>query len=212
MTFPDLASFALFLAAAVVLLVTPGPAVLYIVGRSIEQGRSAGIVSTLGVAAGSLVHVIAAALGISALLLSSALAFGVVKYVGAAYLVYLGLRRLLGRDAATRPVMPRAGLGSIFYQGALVNLLNPKTALFFFAFLPQFVDPVRGSVAEQIFALGAIFVAMGIVSDGAYALLAGGVGEWLRRRPAVLGLQRYLVGGLFVGLGLSAAFAGSGKK
>ncbi|HSD83688.1 MAG TPA: LysE family translocator, partial [Anaerolineae bacterium] len=146
----NLPNLPVFLLAALILLLTPGPAVLYIVARSLDQGRLAGLVSVLSIEVGNSVHVLAAALGLSALLLSSALAFSVVKYLGAAYLIYLGLRRLLSRDAAQpTATLQRQSLRRIFRQGVVVAVLNPKTALFFLAFLPQFVDPARGSAAAQ---------------------------------------------------------------
>jgi len=210
---PDPGVLVVFVAASLVLLVTPGPAVLYIVARSVEQGRLAGLVSALGIHAGTLVHVAAAALGISALLVSSALAFGVVKYLGAAYLVYLGLRKLLGRDGAPAgEAAPPRSLSRLFAQGAVVNLLNPKTALFFLAFLPQFVDPARGRIALQVLWLGAVFIALGIVSDGLWALAAGTAGGWLRRNERFLRAERYVSGTVFVGLGVTAALAGDGRK
>jgi threonine/homoserine/homoserine lactone efflux protein len=210
---PEPSTLAVFVVAAVALLVTPGPAVLYIVARSVEQGRWAGVVSALGVHVGTLVHVAAAALGLSALLVSSALAFDIVKYLGAAYLVYLGVRRLLARDArAESSAAPPKSLRRLFAQGIVVNILNPKTALFFLAFLPQFVDPARGQVGLQILALGMIFVALGVVSDGLYAIAAGTAGGWLKRDGRVLRAERYVTGGVFVGLGLTAAFAGNGRK
>lgn len=210
---PDGPTLVVFAVAAFVLLITPGPAVFYIVARSIDQGRVAGIVSTLGVGAGALVHVGAAALGVSALLLSSALAFNVLKYVGAAYLIYLGVRKFLVRDKVEqpRPLAPRT-LARIFYDGVVVNVLNPKTALFFLAFLPQFVDISSGAVGAQIVFLGVFFVAMGIISDGSYAVVAGTFGNWLRQNHRVLRAQRYLAGSVFIGLGLAAALSGSHKK
>ena len=178
---PDLVNLPLFLVAAIVLLLIPGPAVLYIIARSLEQGRRAGLVSVLSIEVGNFMHVLAATLGLSALLLSSALAFTLVKYLGAAYLIYLGLRTLLTHAAAspTGP-LPRQSLRRIFAQGVLVATLNPKTALFFVAFLPQFVDPSRGAVTEQLFVLGSLFVMLAIVSDSLYALLAGTVGDSVR--------------------------------
>lgn len=210
---PDGSTLAIFAVAAFVLLITPGPAVFYIVARSIDQGRVAGIVSTLGVGAGALVHVGAAALGVSALLLSSALAFNILKYVGAAYLIYLGVRKFLVRDQVEQPrlLAPRT-LARIFYDGVVVNVLNPKTALFFFAFLPQFVDISSGAVGAQIVFLGVLFVAMGIISDGSYAVVAGTFGNWLKQNHRVLRAQRYLAGSVFIGLGLAAALSGSHKK
>lgn len=210
---PDGPTLIVFAVAAFVLLITPGPAVFYIVARSIDQGRVAGIVSTLGVGAGALVHVGAAALGVSALLLSSALAFNILKYVGAAYLIYLGVRKFLVRDEVEQPrsLAPRT-LARVFYDGVIVNVLNPKTALFFFAFLPQFVDISGGAVGAQIVFLGVLFVAMGIISDGSYAVVAGTFGNWLRQNHRVLRAQRYLAGSVFIGLGLAAALSGSHKK
>lgn len=210
---PDPSALTLFLIAAAVLLVTPGPAVLYVVARSLDQGRWAGIVSTLGINVGTLFHVAAATLGVSALLVRSALAFSVVKYAGAAYLVYLGVRKLREKeDAQGTGVVERKKLTRVFYEGMLVNLTNPKTALFFFAFLPQFVDPARGSTALQFFLLGAIFVIMAIVSDSAYALLAGSLGGWLRGHLGVLRVQRYLAGSVYLGMGVVTALSGSAKK
>jgi threonine/homoserine/homoserine lactone efflux protein len=209
----ELSTLALFMAAALVLLITPGPAVLYIVARSIDQGRMAGIVSTLGIAVGTLFHVAAAALGVSALLVSSALAFNVVKYLGAAYLIYLGVRKLLVREELQQPeVIEKHKLSRIFYQGILVNLLNPKTALFFFAFFPQFVDPSKGSVTIQILWLGFIFMGMAVCSDGFYALLAGSIGHWLRGNLRFLRAQRYFAGWVYIGLGVTTALSGSSKK
>ena len=210
---PEPSTLAVFVLAAVALLITPGPAVLYIVARSVEQGRWAGLVSALGVHVGTLVHVAAAALGLSALLVSSALAFDIVKYLGALYLIYLGIRRLLTSDAAAAAsaAAPRS-LRRLFAQGIVVNILNPKTALFFLAFLPQFADPSRGQLGLQILGLGLMFVALGVVSDGLYAVLAGTAGGWLKQGGRFLRVERYVTGGVFVGLGLTAAFAGNGRK
>lgn len=187
MPFPDAATFALFLAAALALLVVPGPAVVYIVAQSIDQGRVAGLVSTLGIGAGSLVHVAAAAIGLSSLLVSSAEAYSVVKYAGAAYLVFLGVRRLLGRDEVVNAEdRTRKPLSRLFRQGVVVNVLNPKTALFFFAFLPQFVNVDAGAVGAQVALLGLIFVLLGLVSDGMYALVAGTLSGRLRGSTRVV--------------------------
>jgi threonine/homoserine/homoserine lactone efflux protein len=210
---PDAATLAVFAGAALALLVVPGPAVLYIVAQSIEQGRTAGVVSMLGVQVGALVHVAAAALGLSALLVQSSLAFAIVKYAGAAYLVYIGVRRLLGRERPDERGQrtPRA-LGSLFRQGIVVNALNPKTALFFFAFLPQFVAQDGDPVALQIALLGLLFVAIAVVSDGMYALAAGTAGEWLRRSTAFARAQRWVSGSVLVGLGVATAASGSERK
>jgi threonine/homoserine/homoserine lactone efflux protein len=203
----------LFLVTALLILVVPGPAVLYITARSIDQGRMAGLVSVLGVATGSLVHVAAAAFGLSALLLSSAVAFSVVKYLGAAYLIYLGIRKLLVKEELQELETGREQKFSRTYlQGIVVNVLNPKTALFFFAFLPQFVDPSRGAVALQIMLLGAMFTVMGVLSDGSYALLAGTLGGWLKGNLRALRAQRYFAGTVYIGLGLTTAFADTRSK
>ena len=210
---PELSTWALFMVAAMALLVTPGPAVLYIVARSINQGRVAGLVSVLGVGVGTLFHVGAAALGLSALLVSSALAFSVVKYLGAAYLIFLGLSRLFSRRAVGEPLkIERKGLARIFYQGVIVNVLNPKTALFFFAFLPQFVDPSRGAVALQVMVFGVTFVVLGIFSDGLYAMLAGSIGHWLKGNKGFARVERYLVGTVYIGLGVATALSGPGTS
>jgi threonine/homoserine/homoserine lactone efflux protein len=207
---PDAATFAVFAVAAVTLLLILGPAVLYIVSRSVDQGRAAGFASVAGIHVGSLLHVAAAALGLSALLVSSALAFDAVRYLGAAYLVWLGLQRLLARDEAAGPTrQARDRLGRIFAQGVVVNVLNPKTALFFFAFLPQFVDASAGAVPLQVVVLGATFTGIGLVTDGAYALLAATGAGWLRGRRRVARASRLLSGGVLVGLGVTTALAGS---
>ncbi|MCL4879890.1 MAG: LysE family translocator [Anaerolineae bacterium] len=206
-------NFSLFLTATLVLLLTPGPAVLYVIARSIDQGRKAGLVSVLGLALGTLFHVFAAAMGLSALLLSSALAFNLVKYLGAAYLIYLGVQRLLSKEEV--PAVTAAqenSLSRAFSQGVVVNFLNPKTALFFFAFLPQFVDSSTGSVTLQFLMLGIIFVLLAVCTDGLYALFAGTLGRWLRGNLQFLRLQRYFAGWVYIGLGLTTALAGTNKK
>ncbi len=208
---PDLVNLPLFLIAAIVLLLTPGPAVMYIVARSLEQGRRAGLVSVLSIEVGNFVHVLAASLGLSALLLSSALAFGIVKYMGAAYLIYIGLRTMLTRAAEPAGHLPRQSLRRIFAQGVLVATLNPKTALFFVAFLPQFVDPSHGAVTRQLLVLGTLFVMLAIVSDSMYALLAGTVGQWLRGTSAFMQAKRYVAGSVYLGLGITAALT-HGRK
>jgi len=199
-------NLSIFLLAALILLLTPGPAVLYIVARSLDQGRLAGFVSVLSIEAGNFVHVLAATLGLSAILVSSALAFSIVKYLGAAYLIYLGVLRLIARETAHQPAtVKHQSLGRIFRQGVLVAILNPKTALFFFAFLPQFVDSSKSSFTLQLLTLGCMFVSMAIVTDSLYSLLAGTVGEWLKGSRLLLRFQRYLVGTVYIGLGVMAA-------
>jgi threonine/homoserine/homoserine lactone efflux protein len=202
--FPDSTALWLFCLAALALLAIPGPAVLYIVFQSAERGRRVGLASVAGVHLGTLGHVAAATVGLSALIVASATAFSVVKYAGAAYLVYLGIRKLLERPSPT-PVATAGGpLRRAFVRGAVVNLLNPKTALFFLAFLPQFVDRNRGGVWSQVLVLGFVFIGLGLVSDSLYALAAGTVGGLLRRRRDAL---RYGSGIVFIGLGAAAALA-----
>ena len=209
---PEASTLALFSLAALALIVVPGPAVLYIVARSVDQGRRAGVVSALGIAVGGLVHVAAAVVGLSALVVSSARAFEVVKYAGAAYLIVLGIRRLLTREVIQEDGRAPAPLRSIFGQGVIVNVLNPKTALFFLAFLPQFIDLEAGSVALQTAVLGAVFVVLALVSDSLYGLAAGTLGGALRRNVAFLRVQRWVSGSVFVGLGLATAVSGSKAK
>jgi threonine/homoserine/homoserine lactone efflux protein len=201
-------TLAVFAAAALALAVVPGPAVLYIVARSVDQGRFAGLVSALGICVGSLVHVTAATIGLSSLLASSATAFTVVKYAGATYLILLGIHRLLTREevaeVAARP--PRA-LRKIFRDGVIVNVLNPKTALFFLAFLPQFVDPAQGAATLQILVLGLVFTVIALSSDSLWALAAGTAGGLLRRSRWYLGVKRWVTGTVLVALGASATRA-----
>jgi threonine/homoserine/homoserine lactone efflux protein len=200
---PDWDSLGLFSLAALALLLVPGPAVLYIVAQSVDHGRLAGLASVAGVHLGTVVHTVAAAIGLSALIVSSALAFSVVKYAGAAYLVYLGIRRLLEREPPGPVVVGNQSLARLFWRGAVVNVLNPKTALFFLAFVPQFVDPTR-TVWSQVVVFGLVFVALGFCSDGLYAFTAGSVGTWLRRRRGIL---RYGSGSVYIGLGAVTALS-----
>jgi threonine/homoserine/homoserine lactone efflux protein len=210
---PSHSSLLLFVTGATVLLVIPGPAVFYIVGRSIGQGRRAGVVSALGIFAGGFAHVTAAALGLSALLVSSALAFSAVKYLGAAYLIYLGMQKLRSNESfAPSEAREPEKLRRVFGQGALVSVLNPKEALFFLAFLPQFVDPSRGAITPQILFLGLLFLCMGVISDSLWALSAGTVAQWLRGNSRWTSAQRYVSGGTLISLGLVTAFTGSGSK
>lgn len=204
----------LFIAASLALLAIPGPAVLYIVTRSISQGRTAGIVSVLGIQCGGLVHVAMAALGLSAILVSSALAFSIVKFAGAAYLIYLGLRTWLSKENLNLADSQPEPLKKIFTQGFVVNVLNPKTALFFFAFLPQFVNPDNGLVWLQFLLLGLLFIALAMVSDSLYALLSSSFGGWLQHKtkePCFAQGQRVITGGIYIGLGITVAMTGSHK-
>ena len=210
--FPDSTSVWFFGLAALALLAIPGPAVLYIVVQSAEQGRRVGLASVAGVHLGTLVHVAAAAAGLSALIVASTVGFSVVKYAGAAYLVLLGVRKLLARGPETQVERTREPLRQAFVRGTIVNALNPKTALFFLAFLPQFVEPERGHLVTQVVFLGLLFTALGFISDGCYAFLAGTAGKWLRQSRRYLEVERYVSGTLFIGLGLTAVFAGNQKK
>jgi threonine/homoserine/homoserine lactone efflux protein len=203
---PSATTFGLFVLAALLLLVVPGPAVLYIVSRSIDQGRSAGLASVLGVTTGTLIQIGFAVVGLSSLVLASALAFDVVKYAGAAYLVFLGVRRLLSRDhAALEHGRPPRTLRRLYTQGVIVNMLNPKTALFVFALLPQFVDVDKGRVWLQVLVLGLTLCALGLLSDGLYAFVAGTVADRLRTSRTAARVERYVGGTVLVGLGVAAS-------
>jgi threonine/homoserine/homoserine lactone efflux protein len=207
-----LSNLPLFIPAALALIIAPGPVVMYIVTRSVSQGRRAGLVSVMGSELGNLCHAIAAALGLSAILMSSALAFDLVKYLGAAYLIYMGIRKLRSSNEAAQQAVKQEPPRRIFLQSLTVAILNPKTALFFLAFLPQFVDTSKGSVTAQILFLGLIFVAMATISDALYALTAGTAGRWLQGNLRYLRFQRYFSGTAFIGLGLVAALSGGSKK
>jgi threonine/homoserine/homoserine lactone efflux protein len=213
---PDATTFGLFLGAALALLLVPGPAVFYVVARSVEGGRLAGLISVLGIELGTLVHVAFAAAGLSAIVASSATAFSVVKWLGAAYLVWLGLQHLLSHDGEGEgpPTGGETRLSRIFTQSVLVQVLNPKVALFFLAFLPQFVDPSQGAAWTQVMVLGATLAFLGLFTDGLYALLGGTAGNWLRRKGEggkFRRLRRYVSGGVYLALGAAAAASGSGK-
>jgi len=202
----------LFMGAALVLLLIPGPAVLYITARSASQGRMAGLVSVLAIETANFLQAAAAALGLSAILLSSALAFNVVKYLGAAYLIYLGIRKLLSSDnGSDKEKIKQESLSRIYWQGFAVNILNPKTALFFFAFLPQFVDPSKGNVTSQTLLLGAIFVGMAIVTDSMYAFLTSSIAGRLSGSRRFQKGGRYFAGLIYIGLGVTTALTGTKK-
>lgn len=197
----------LFVGASLALLAVPGPAVIYVVTRSLDQGRTAGLVSVLGVETGTFAYALAAAAGLSGLIAASEIGFTVVRYAGAAYLIYLGVRKLLQREDAQDP-SPSAR-SRLFLNGMLVQLLNPKIAIFFLAFLPQFVDSSRGPIAVQILVLGMIFTLLAVLSDGAYVVLAGALGGWLRTGRRARHRLAKLSGGVYIGLGVSAALAGT---
>lgn len=210
---PDWSHLFIFITTALVIVLIPGPNTLYIVASSISGGRAAGIVSSLGVQFGTVFHIAASVFGLSALLASSETAFNLVKYAGAAYLIYLGIKTLLtGQKAEIEAEAKPETFKRIFGHGAIVNLLNPKTALFFFAFLPQFVDEARGSITSQIILLGLILVVLGTLSDTIYALVAGSAGNFMRGNPKFLKIQKNFAGFIYLGLGAGTLLTGTSRK
>ena len=203
---PSLSTYAVFLATAIVLLLIPGPAVLYVVTRSIEMGRAGGLASVAGITTGTVAYVTLAAVGLSSLILASTAAVDAVNYVGDAYLFELGVRRLLGRglESPDEEAVPRTRRRA-YAQGVFVNLTNPKTIVFVFAFLPQFVDPNAQDAWLQVLALGLSFALLGFLSDSMWALAAGTVADRLRGSAGIARVQRWVGGGVLVGLGLLAA-------
>jgi threonine/homoserine/homoserine lactone efflux protein len=202
-------NFALFVAASSAIVAVPGPNHLYITTHSISAGRRAGITSALGVETGTLVHIVAAAAGLSALIAASATAFNVVRYAGAAYLIYLGVRTLLtrGRNGDEHSIRPQR-LSRVYLEGAVVNIFNPKTILFFLAFLPQFVDREAGAIPLQVIGLGLVLVLIGFTCDVVYAVGAGSLGESLRGSPRSRRGRRYVTGVVYLGLGAATALTG----
>ena len=210
---PDTAHWLAFLAAAFALAAVPGPGMLYVLARSLGSGTRAGVRSSLGTAAGGMAHVVAAAVGLSALLMTSAAAFDVVRLAGAAYLVLLGFRTLRSRARIPDVGRPAGDRGErALRQGALTELLNPKTALFFLTFLPQFVQPHRGPVAVQLLVLGTVSVALNSTADLVVAALAGRLGGLLRARPRWWRRQRTASGLVLLGLGGYAALGGEHRS
>lgn len=204
---PTTATLGVFIVAALALLVVPGPSVLYLVTQSIAAGRRGGMAAMLGVQTAGAVHVLFAAAGLSAIIASSATAFAILKYAGAAYLIWMGARRLLGGESIGHVAASADSTTSqrrLFRQGFIVNLLNPKSAIFFVAVLPQFVDRTRGAPWVQVLILGAIFLTIAVISDGAWVLCAGWVSTRLRSRRAQR-IESTLSGAVLIGLGLVAA-------
>jgi len=200
-----------FSGAALLLLVVPGPAVLYIVTRGATQGRRAGLVSVAGIHVGTLVHIAFALVGLSAILVASSQAFTTVRLAGAAYLVLLGIQALRRPTGPDGPVPQSGGARSlhrVFVDGVVLNILNPKTALFFLAFVPQFVDVGAGHPTSQLLVLGAVFILLGVISDGAYAISAGLVGRRLATSPSFARRKDLIAGVAFVALGGATALAG----
>ena len=200
-------NFVLFSTASMALIVTPGPDMIYVVTRGVAQGRTAGLVSAWGACSGLVVHTVLASVGLSALLQSSAAAFTVVKYVGATYLIYLGIKAFLSREnfSVPREAAPKLTLNKVFFQGVASNVLNPKIALFFLAFLPQFVVPASGNVALQMMVLGLGFTVLALLVFNVIAYFAGTLGGWLVKKPAFANGLRWLTGSVLVGLGLRLA-------
>lgn len=206
---PDSSALVLFLVATVTLNLTPGPDMLYVVANSVGGGRKAGVISALGIGAGTVVHTFAAALGLSALLMSSAVLYDVFRYVGAAYLIYMGVRFLGSKSTFARSVQQsQVPLFSTFRRGVATNVLNPKVAIFFLAFLPQFVDPARGSAIWQFILLGTIFNTSGTMVNTIVALVSGRLGNWIGSRPALSRAQQWFTGSVFMALGARIALAG----
>lgn len=219
-------TFLFFLGASLILLIAPGPAILYVVTESVAKGPRSGVIASAGLTVGNLVHVVAATVGLSALLASSAFAFGVVRYGGAAYLVFLGVRQIVDRcrsrsaprseatlaeSVASRGAFESSDPWRSFQQGLVVNTLNPKIGLFFLAFFPQFVDPSLGSTTMQILLLGIVFAFLTLVVDIAYALAAGTAAGMARRRWSgtrgpLATAGGFIPGLVYIGLGLAAAF------
>ncbi|MGH9529404.1 MAG: LysE family translocator [Terriglobales bacterium] len=205
---PDKSAFITFLVASCLLNLAPGPDMLYVMGRSIGQGRKAGIVSALGIFAGTLVHITLAAIGLTAVLRSSPVAFNIIRYAGVAYLVYLGVRLLVQRNSQLGAAnLPQVSLRSVFSQGVLTNVLNPKVALFFLAFLPQFVNAHSGNTIWNIVSLGMIFNTGGALVNLAVAGTGGFLGNALRRNPRIGRIQQRFTGAIFLGLGLRLGFS-----
>jgi threonine/homoserine/homoserine lactone efflux protein len=200
------AKFALFIAASWALILAPGPDMLYVITRGATYGRKAGIVSAVGVICGILVHTTAAALGITLIFQASALAFRVVKYLGAIYLIYLGVKAWQDKSAfSLQASTSSVSSQSLFWQGVISNVLNPKIAVFFLAFLPQFVDQGSGQIALQMLILGATFASFGLCFLVMVGYFAGTVGTWLARSPQYTNSLRWLTGGILISLGLRLA-------
>jgi threonine/homoserine/homoserine lactone efflux protein len=207
---PDLSNFALYVAAALLLAVTPGPGILYVTARTLAGGRTEGVASSFGTGLGGMVHVLSGALGVSALVLASAELFAALKLVGATYLVWIGVRTVVAarREAAVgAAATPRLSVRRAFREGVVVEALNPKTAAFFLAFVPQFVDPAQGCVALQFVILGFVSMALNTLVDVGVAFGAGGIRDGAAARPALVRRLREASGGAMAALGLGLAFA-----
>ncbi|MCQ5365746.1 LysE family translocator [Anoxybacillus salavatliensis] len=205
----------LFVISATVLLIMPGPAVFYIMARSIDQGKEAGLVSVLGVSLGGAVHVLAGAAGVSAILMTSATAFTIVKYLGAVYLVYLGCKTLFSTSHENHVASSKTNhkkLWKIFYESVIVEVMNPKTALFFLAFFPQFITPSAGSVPAQFLLLGTIFIILAFINDSLYAILAASIRKWIVGKKGHAKVVNKVTGYLYIVLGIFSTFASPSNK
>jgi threonine/homoserine/homoserine lactone efflux protein len=208
---PDPLTLAFFMAAVLALNLTPGPDMLFCFANGVSQGRAAGAVAAFGIGAGTLVHTVAAALGLAGLLLASPLAFDIVRYTGAAYLVWLAWKTLRAAPLGTSGTAPAPrSLWRVFAQGAVTNVLNPKVALFFLAFLPQFIDPNAGPVALQVVVLGMLINLSGTLINLVVGAGAGGLGSLLARNPTIARVQQYVTATIFLGLAARLAM-GSGR-
>jgi len=207
---PDLSTISTFAFASFVLLIIPGPAVIYILNRSVSDGREVGLAAVAGLELGNLVHALAASAGLSAVLATSATAFNAVKWLGAGYLVFVGVRTLMRPAPALTGDLAGVSVRRAFGQGVVVNVLNPKVALFFLSFLPQFIDADQGSAWTQSLALGLVFVVIGCITDSTYSLLASSMRHVLLRGRALGIVQRWVAGTVFIGLGMMAATGPTG--
>lgn len=209
---PDTTTLLAFIGASMIVLLTPGPGVLYVITRGAFQGRKAAVVSAAGLSVGALAHVAFAVIGLSALLAASAAAFTIVKYAGAAYLVWIGVQMILSRSRLSPGAAPPAQpMRRLFLDGVIITIFNPKVAIFFLAYLPLFVDPAAGPVWQQLLLLGVIYAVLSFFSDSAYGILAGTAGGWVRRRVLHSPVMQWISGGIFVGLGVFTALASQEK-
>ncbi|WP_260287205.1 LysE family translocator [Peribacillus aracenensis] len=211
----ELSNLWLFLVTVVLLLVIPGPSVLYIIARSIDQGKKAGLVSVLGMSTSAAVHTLSAAVGMSAILMASSTAFNAIKLLGAVYLIYLGCKTLLSSKESSTFNTTKTNhkkLTKVFYESAIVGIFNPKTALFFLAFFPQFISPTGGSIPFQFLILGSVFIVIAFVSDSMYVLLASSIRNWINGSPMRTKIQNWLTGGTYISLGIVTAVAKSSQK
>jgi len=209
---PSLDNFLLFVAASVLLVLTPGPNLLYLISRTLAQGRAAGLVSLAGTTSGFAVHILAAALGLSAVFVAVPVAYDAVRWAGAAYLFWLAWDAVrpsadgsAGGVFAPRP-LPKAAPARLFRMGLLTSILNPKVALFYLALFPQFVDPARGGVFTQSLVLGAVQIVVAVIGDALFVLAAARVARWLAKRPVWVVAQRWLLGSVFAGIAAKLAF------